>query len=147
MHGMREHVLGDDQVELALEGDGEVVEVDRAARRKAVDLLDEELLVLIGKDEFLKSNTVAIKALLDDLATATRFYLEKPREARQIILDSKMVRVPADVFLGMSDYYRDPTMRVDVETLARMQEYQVKAGFQKKATDVRLLVDMSYLPN
>jgi hypothetical protein len=36
---------------------------------------------------------------------------------------------------------------VDVETLARMQEYQVKAGFQKKVTDVRLLVDMSYLPN
>jgi ABC-type nitrate/sulfonate/bicarbonate transport system substrate-binding protein len=108
---------------------------------------DEELLVLIGKDEFLKSNAVAIKALLDDLAAATKFYLERPREARQMLLDSKMVRVPADVFLGMSDYYRDPTMRVDVETLARMQEYQVKAGFQKKATDVRFLVDMSYLPN
>jgi ABC-type nitrate/sulfonate/bicarbonate transport system substrate-binding protein len=108
---------------------------------------DEELLVLIGKDEFLKSNAAAIKALLDDLAAATKFYLEKPREARQILLDSKLVRVPADVFLGMSDYYRDPTMRVDVETLARMQDYQVKAGFQKKVTDVRLLVDMSYLPN
>jgi hypothetical protein len=55
--------------------------------------------------------------------------------------------VPADVFLGMDDYYRDPTMRVDAETLARMQDYQVKAGFQKKSTDVRLLVDTSYLPN
>jgi ABC-type nitrate/sulfonate/bicarbonate transport system substrate-binding protein len=108
---------------------------------------DEELIVLIGKDEFLKSNGVAVRALLTDLATATKFYLEKPREARQILLDTKMVRVPADVFLGMDDYYRDPTMRVDVETLARMQDYQVKAGFQKKSTDVRLLVDTSYLPN
>jgi ABC-type nitrate/sulfonate/bicarbonate transport system substrate-binding protein len=108
---------------------------------------DEELIVLIGKDEFLKSNAVSVKALLTDLAIATQFYLEKPREARQILLDTKMVRVPADVFLGMHDYYRDPTMRVDAETLARMQDYQVKAGFQKKSTDVRLLVDTSYLPN
>jgi ABC-type nitrate/sulfonate/bicarbonate transport system substrate-binding protein len=103
--------------------------------------------VLIGKDEFLKSNAVSVRALLTDLAIATQFYLEKPREARQILLDTKMVRVPADVFLGMDDYYRDPTMRVDAETLARMQDYQVKAGFQKKSTDVRLLVDTSYLPN
>jgi len=108
---------------------------------------DEELLVLIGKDRFLKSNAPAVRALLEDLTTATKFYLDKPREARQMLLDSKMVRVPADVFLDMDDYYRDPTMRVDAETLVRMQNYQVKAGFQKKATDVQSLVDMSYLSN
>jgi hypothetical protein len=72
--------------------------------------------------------------------------LEKPREARQILLDSKMVRVPADVFLNMSDYYRDPTMHVDVATLEQMQEYQFNAGFQKKKADIKQLVDMSYLP-
>ena len=107
---------------------------------------DEELLVLIAKDHFLKSNAPAVRALLEDLSTATRFYLEKPREARQILLDTKMVRVPADVFLDMNDYYREPSMQVDVATLQRMQDHQVKAGFQKKATDVSLLVDMSYLP-
>jgi ABC-type nitrate/sulfonate/bicarbonate transport system substrate-binding protein len=108
---------------------------------------EEELLVLIGKDAFLKRQAQAIKALLEDLRAATDFYLQKPREARQILLDKKLVRIPPDVFLDMNDYYRDPTMRVDVATLDRMQKYQVDAGFQKKVTDVRQLVDMSYLPD
>lgn len=107
---------------------------------------DEELIVLIGKDAFLKSKAAAIKALLEDLRIATNFYLQKSKEARQILLDTKMVRIPPDVFLDMNDYYRDPTMRVDVATLERMQAFQIKVGFQQKAADIKELVDMSYLP-
>ena len=107
---------------------------------------DEELIVLEGKEQFLKANAAAIRAFLDDLGAATRFYLAKPKEARQILIDTKMVRVPADVFLGMSDYYRDPAMHVDVATLEQMQDYQFNAGFQKKKADIKQLVDMSYLP-
>jgi ABC-type nitrate/sulfonate/bicarbonate transport system substrate-binding protein len=108
---------------------------------------DEELLTLIGKDDFLKRNAAPVGALLDDLRTATRFYLDKPKEARQMLLDTKMVRVPSDVFLGMDDYYRDPTMRVDLSALEVMQDGQVKAGFQKTRADLNALVDNSYLPN
>ena len=108
---------------------------------------DEELIVLVGKDEFLKANAAAIKAFLEDLHAATKFYLERPKEARQILLDTKMVRVPADVFLGMEDYYRDPAMRAEVKTLEEMQESQFNAGFQKKKADINQLVDLSYLPN
>ncbi len=108
---------------------------------------DEELIVLVGKDEFLKANSVAIKAFLADLHAATNFYLERSRDARQILLDSKMVRVPADVFLSMQDYYREPNMRAEVKTLEDMQESQYKAGFQKKMANINQLVDMSYLPN
>ncbi len=107
---------------------------------------DEELIVLVAKDEFLRANAPAIRAFLDDLHTATRFYLERPQEARQVLLDTKMVRVPADVFLGMSDYYRDPAMRAEVKTLEDMQESQFNAGFQKKKADIKQIVDMSYLP-
>jgi ABC-type nitrate/sulfonate/bicarbonate transport system substrate-binding protein len=108
---------------------------------------DEELIVLVAKDELLKANAPAIKAFLDDLRAATRFYLERSQEARQILLDAKMVRVPANVFLGMEDYYRDPAMRADVKTLEEMQESQFKAGFQKKKADIGQLLDLSYLPN
>ena len=107
---------------------------------------DEELIVLVGKDEFLKRNAEAVRAFLADLATTTRFYLDKPREARSILIDSKMVRVTPEVYLTMTDYYRDPTLRVDVDALAKMQEFQIKAGFQKKKVDVRTLVDPEYLP-
>jgi ABC-type nitrate/sulfonate/bicarbonate transport system substrate-binding protein len=93
---------------------------------------EEELIVLIGKDEFLKKNAAAVRAFLEDLKASMQFYLEKPREARQLLIDHKMVRVNPDVYLSMNDYYRDPTLRVDVEALEKMQAVQIAAGFQKK---------------
>jgi ABC-type nitrate/sulfonate/bicarbonate transport system substrate-binding protein len=107
---------------------------------------DEELIVLIGKDEFLKKNANAVRAFLADLKEATRFYLDKPREARQLLIDSKMVRVNPDVYTGMHDYYRDPSLHIDADALEHMQAFQIKAGFQKQRADVRALVDPSYLP-
>jgi ABC-type nitrate/sulfonate/bicarbonate transport system substrate-binding protein len=107
---------------------------------------DEELTVVVGKDAFLKKNAVAVRALLEDLTAAMRFYLERPREARQLLIDARMVRVNPDVYTTMQDYYRDPTLRVDVEALERMQAFQIKAGFQSKRADVRSLVDLGYLP-
>jgi ABC-type nitrate/sulfonate/bicarbonate transport system substrate-binding protein len=106
---------------------------------------DEELIVLMGKDEFLKKNAAAIRALLEDLKETTRFYLEKPREARQLLIDAKMVRVTPDVYIAMNDYYHDPSLQVDVTALEKMQEFQIKAGFQKKQVDVKSLVDLGYL--
>jgi ABC-type nitrate/sulfonate/bicarbonate transport system substrate-binding protein len=107
---------------------------------------DEELIVLMGKDAFLKKNAAAIRALLVDLKEATRFYLDKPREARQILIDGKMVRVAPTVYMDMNDYYHEPTLRIDVAALEKMQEFQIKAGFQKKEVDVKSLVDLDYLP-
>jgi ABC-type nitrate/sulfonate/bicarbonate transport system substrate-binding protein len=107
---------------------------------------DEELTVVVGKDAFLKSNAAAVRALLEDLKASMQFYLDKPREARQLLIDARMVRVNADVYMTMQDYYRDPTLRVDADALERMQEFQVKAGFQAKNANVRSLVDLGYLP-
>jgi len=107
---------------------------------------DEELIAIAGKDEFLKANAAAVRGFLEDVRDTTRFYLEHPKEARQILIDAKMVRVSADVYLTMHDYYREPTLRPDVEALVKMQEFQMKAGFQLKSADMRALVDMSYLP-
>src|SRR6185436_20799423 len=89
---------------------------------------EEELTVLVGKEAFLKANAAAIRALLQDLTASMRFYLERPREARQLLIDARMVRVLPDVYMNMQDYYRDPTLRVDVEALERMQAFQIKAG-------------------
>jgi len=107
---------------------------------------DEELTVLVGKDEFLKKNAAAVRPLLADLKASMQFYLDRPREARQLLIDARMVRVSADVYMAMKDYYRDPTLRVDADALERMQQFQMKAGFQKKHADMRSLVDLSYLP-
>jgi ABC-type nitrate/sulfonate/bicarbonate transport system substrate-binding protein len=107
---------------------------------------DEELLVIVAHQTYLKAHAEAIRGFLADLQTATKFYLAHPVEARQTLIDKKFVRVPADIYLHMEDYYRDPTLRVDVVALKKMQDAQVAAGFQKKKADIATLVDMSYLP-
>jgi len=107
---------------------------------------DEELIVIAGKDEFLKKNAVAVRAFLEDVRQATDYYLTKPQEARQLLIDTKMVRVIPEVYLTMHDYYRDPTLKPDVEALVQMQEFMIKAGFQTKRADMRAIVDTSYLP-
>jgi ABC-type nitrate/sulfonate/bicarbonate transport system substrate-binding protein len=107
---------------------------------------EQELIVLLGKDAFLKQNATAIRGLLEDLQVATRFYLEHPREARQLIIDAKLVRVTPDIYLHMKDYYRDPTLRPDRAALERVQEIMIRTGFAKKRADIPALVDASYLP-
>jgi ABC-type nitrate/sulfonate/bicarbonate transport system substrate-binding protein len=107
---------------------------------------DEELIVIVGHAQYLKAHADVIRAFLADLQAATKYYLANPVESRQILIDKKFVRVPADVYLHMKDYYRDPTLRVDVDSLEKMQDAQVAAGFQKKKADIASLVDLSYLP-
>jgi ABC-type nitrate/sulfonate/bicarbonate transport system substrate-binding protein len=107
---------------------------------------EEELTVVVGKDDFLKKNAAAVRALLSDLKASMRFYLDNPREARQILIDARLVRVNSEVYTSMQDYYRDPTLRVDADALESMQEFQLKAGFQRKRADVRAMVDLGYLP-
>jgi ABC-type nitrate/sulfonate/bicarbonate transport system substrate-binding protein len=107
---------------------------------------DEELTVVVAKGDFLAKNAAAVRALLEDLTASMQFYLEKPREARQLLIDTRMVRVNAEVYMTMQDYFRDPTLRVDADALERMQEFQIKAGFQGKHADVRSLVDLGFLP-
>jgi ABC-type nitrate/sulfonate/bicarbonate transport system substrate-binding protein len=107
---------------------------------------DEELTVMVGKDDFLKKNAPAVRALLADLRDSMQFYLANPREARQMLIDARMVRVSSEVYLNMQDYYRDPTLRIDADALENMQQFQIKAGFQRKQIDLRSLVGLGYLP-
>jgi ABC-type nitrate/sulfonate/bicarbonate transport system substrate-binding protein len=107
---------------------------------------DQELIVLAGKDAFLKQHADAIRAMMEDLRDATRFYLDKPQIARQALIDAKLVRVTPEVYLTMQDYYRDPTLRPDVEAMEHTQEAMLKAGFQKKPVDISTIVDAGYLP-
>lgn len=106
---------------------------------------DEELVVLMSKEDFLKSHIEAIKGFLADLKATTGFYLSKTAEARQILLDAKMVRADPQIYLTMKDYYRDPTLRVSVESLEKMQRLQLDVKFQAKPVDVNSIVDLSYL--
>ena len=108
---------------------------------------DEELMLLVARPQFLKNNSVAVRAFLADLIAATRYYAEHPKEARQALIDSKFVRLAPEVYFRMTDYYRTPSARIDIDALRKMQDLQIKIGWQEKAADIGKLVDLSYLPN
>jgi len=107
---------------------------------------EEELMLLIAKDEFLTANADAVKSFLRDLTAMTKYYNDNPTEARQALIDAKFVRTSPDIYLNMPDYYRDPGNAVDVKALEAMQALQIKAGFQKNEVDLASRVDLSYLP-
>jgi ABC-type nitrate/sulfonate/bicarbonate transport system substrate-binding protein len=107
---------------------------------------EEELLVLIAKDEYLKQNRPTVEAMLVDLTAATAYYAGHTREAREALIDSKMVRIDPEVFYEMEDPYHEPTLRIDTDGLKKMQDLQVKAGFQKQSADLSQYIDLSYLP-
>jgi ABC-type nitrate/sulfonate/bicarbonate transport system substrate-binding protein len=106
---------------------------------------DEELIVISGKHGFLKRNAGPVRAFLEDLRLVTGFYLTRTREARQMLIDARMVRVPAETYLGMADYYRDPSCRIDAGAVAKTQDAQVEAGMLSKRVEIDRLVDPSYI--
>ncbi|WP_144151050.1 ABC transporter substrate-binding protein [Paraburkholderia sp. BCC1885] len=107
---------------------------------------EEELMLIVARTDFLKAHPDAVKAFMADVVSATTYYAQHMQQARQDILDAKLVRVAPDVYLHMTDYYRDPTCRPDLAELEMMQDEQVKAGFQQKRADLKTRVDDEYLP-
>jgi ABC-type nitrate/sulfonate/bicarbonate transport system substrate-binding protein len=108
--------------------------------------IDEDLIMVMMRPEFLANNREAVRGFLADLQAATQFYLEHAREARQAILDSKLIRVDPSLYLDMHDYYHDPKARIAVDGLKRVQDLQLQLGWQAKGVDIDQLVDQSLLP-
>jgi ABC-type nitrate/sulfonate/bicarbonate transport system substrate-binding protein len=106
---------------------------------------DEELIVIMAHPQFIAKHAAVLRTFLADLKAATRYYLDKPQEARQALIDAKLVRIPAEIYLGMEDNYRVPTLEIDIEALGKIQEVLLQHGYQKNKIDPRSFVDLSYL--
>ena len=107
---------------------------------------DEEVQLISTSVAFAQKHPAVLRSLLADFVAATEFYLNKPKEARQALLDSKLVRLPPDLFLNMDDHYRDPTARISMEAMRQVQDVMLKVGYQKTAVDLTKFIDLSFLP-
>jgi len=108
---------------------------------------DEELIALIANPAFLKKHPAAARAFLADLVHVTKIYMSDTKAGRQAIIDAKLVQMPPEVYLNLTDYVRDPALRPNVEILNKMQDNLISAGFQQKKIDIKDLVDLSFLPS
>ena len=107
---------------------------------------DEDLMVIMVSEKFAAQQPAALRAFLSDLVRATQHYVKNPKEGRTALVDSKMVGIPLDVFLGMKDYERPLDARVDVESIRAMTAELTKFGFITRPVNVPAIVDNTFLP-
>jgi ABC-type nitrate/sulfonate/bicarbonate transport system substrate-binding protein len=107
---------------------------------------DEELLDLAMRPEFIARHPEAVRAFLADFVATSRWYVDHLQEARQVLLDKKLVQTPPELYLGLPDYYHDPTGRITVDGLSQEQDLLLKLGWQKTRLNINDIVDQSLLP-
>ncbi|RZS85526.1 ABC-type nitrate/sulfonate/bicarbonate transport system substrate-binding protein [Pigmentiphaga kullae] len=105
----------------------------------------EDLMLLLVKEEFAARHPAALRAFLADLVKATDFYVNHPRESHQQLIDAKFVNIPLDVSLGMRKYLHPLDGKVDLDSMRRMVTELKDFGYLD-SLDPAKVVDMSYLP-
>src|SRR3989442_5052413 len=78
---------------------------------------DEELILIIMRPEIMKKQPQAVRAFLADLATATKWYLAHPREAKQALVDKKIVGIDPEAYFRLPGYKREPNARTNLKGL------------------------------
>jgi ABC-type nitrate/sulfonate/bicarbonate transport system substrate-binding protein len=107
---------------------------------------DEEVQLILVSKEFAARHPSVLRSFLADFVAATAFYLDQPKEARQALLDSKMVRLQPELFLGMHDHYRERSGRINMEAMKRVQDVMLRMNYQKAPVEMENYIDLSYLP-
>lgn len=121
---------------------GEFIEVFNSKTGVPVE---EDFLVVVVEPTFLQENEQAIRDFLADLVSATKYYNENSKEARQILLDAKMVQAEPEIYLELTDYKRAPDV-INIEDWEYYQELLLEEGWIEQAVNLNEIIDTSYLP-
>jgi ABC-type nitrate/sulfonate/bicarbonate transport system substrate-binding protein len=107
---------------------------------------DEEPMLVLVTEDMASKRADTLRAFMADFVAATKYYVEKPKEARKALIDAKIVRVPENLYVNMEDNYRNPTARIDIDSLRKVQDFLLAQGHQKNKVDPAAFVDLSFLP-
>jgi ABC-type nitrate/sulfonate/bicarbonate transport system substrate-binding protein len=107
---------------------------------------DEELILIIMRPEIMKKHPEAVRGFLADLSTATKWYLKNNREAKQALIDKKIVGIAPEAYFKLPDYKRNPSARPNLNALEQMQNMLVEYKFLEKKVDLSKVVDLSLSP-
>jgi len=108
---------------------------------------DHELLDVWFGEKFLKAHPDVVRAFLADYVAVTKYYLANTEQAKRDLAKAGFVRTPVDIYVKNADWKRDPTARVDVESLKKLAALMHdKLKWLEKPMNVDAMVDQSYLP-
>lgn len=105
---------------------------------------DEDLVVVLARNDFARANRAAIQAFARDLIATTAYYDAHLKESRQALIDAKLVALPPDLYLGLKEYARDPKLLPNAEALGKQQDILSDAGFIDQKLNINELIDRSY---
>jgi ABC-type nitrate/sulfonate/bicarbonate transport system substrate-binding protein len=108
---------------------------------------EHELLDVWFGEKFLKQHPEVVRAFLADYVAATKYYVANMEQAKRDLHKAGFVRTPLDIYLKNSDWKREPTGRVNVDSLKKLAAFMhEKLGWLDKPINVDEMVDQSFLP-
>jgi len=108
------------------------------------DAMGETALgVWVAHDSFLKKNRAAMVDFLADAMAATRWYLDPQNQEEAVKIASDFAKAPPALFAGwlysQKDYYRDPTLKLNIPSFQANMDLQKEMGFLKDKIDIAKL--------
>ncbi|HVR88323.1 MAG TPA: ABC transporter substrate-binding protein [Candidatus Limnocylindria bacterium] len=107
---------------------------------------EEDNLTLAFTPDFVAKNPGVMRAFLADFVATTKWYLANQKDGRQALIDKKFVATTPDIYLGLVDYFREPTGKISTDGLQKHHDQLLANGWIAKKVDLTKLVDLSLLP-
>lgn len=105
---------------------------------------DEELMLIFLRPEFIAAHPAAVKAFIADYRQANEYYISNTAEAKQALVEGKMVELPVELYQSMSDWYRPRDPRVDTRSMESMLDMSIAVGWLDNKYDFSQFVDNSF---
>jgi sulfonate transport system substrate-binding protein len=105
-----------------------------------------DMVFLTAREAWLKKNRAAVVDFFEDFIRATRWYIDPANHKEAVAIVSRFTKIPPErigwVFTKR-DFYRDPDLKPDLDSLQRGIDMLKEFGFIRSSIDVRKYSDLS----
>jgi sulfonate transport system substrate-binding protein len=128
--------------------------LDPELRAKATPLFtqkdamgESQMIIWVARAGFLEKNRAAMVDFLEDALRGVRFFLDPANHKEAVEIAARVSKQPperyADWVFTSKDYYRDPNLLPNLDSLQQNINMQRELGFLKADLDVKKYADLS----
>jgi sulfonate transport system substrate-binding protein len=105
-----------------------------------------DMVFLTARESWIAKNRAAIVDFFEDFIAATRWYTDPANHEKAVEIVSRFTKIPPTNLqwaFTTNDFYRDPNLRPDLESIQRGVNLLKDFGFIKATVDVPKYADLS----
>lgn len=105
-----------------------------------------DMVFLTAREGWLKQNRAAVVDFFEDFIRSTRWFIEPANHKDAVQIVSRFTKIPPeriDWVFTKRDFYRDPDLKPDLDSLQRGVDMLKEFGFIKSSIDIRKYSDLS----